>query len=115
MTKPLSKWNTQEAKARARAGAVDGLGDAADRLLVWSQPEVPVDTGALKSTGVAMVDPGALEAGVAYDTDYAVRQHEELSYQHPNGGKAKYLEDPLKAHGQDLLKVIAAGVKRRLS
>ena len=33
---------------------------------------------------------------LGYGTSYAYRQHEELSYYHPNGKKAKYLEDPIK-------------------
>ena len=36
-------------------------------------------------------------AAVSYDTPYAIRQHEDLSYKHDAGRKAKYLEDPLNA------------------
>jgi len=35
---------------------------------------------------------------VGFNTPYALAQHERLDYQHPKGGKAKYLEDNLKEH-----------------
>lgn len=37
------------------------------------------------------------------DQVYAHRQHEDLSYVHPRGGSAKYLEKPLMDHYRDYL------------
>lgn len=43
-------------------------------------------------------------AGVCtVDQRYALIQHEELSYRHPRGGRAKYLEAPLFDHYRDYL------------
>jgi len=51
-----------------------------------------------------MVGDGARLTGVvACDQIYAHRQHEELSYRHPRGGSAKYLEKPLMSHYRDYL------------
>jgi len=38
----------------------------------------------------------AIVGEVGFDTPYALTQHERLDYNHPKGGKAKYLEDNLK-------------------
>lgn len=38
-----------------------------------------------------------VESKITYNMIYAARQHEERSYEHPRGGKAKYLEDPMRA------------------
>ena len=42
-------------------------------------------------------DPGTLKAAVSFDTPYAVVQHENLTFHHPGGRQAKYLETPLNA------------------
>jgi hypothetical protein len=66
-------------------------------VLPLAQREVPVDTGALLYTiRVILVDRyPAVVAGGIDGVDYAVIQHENLSYAHPNGGKAKFIEDPM--------------------
>jgi len=52
--------------------------------------------GYLLSTGTVEAtpdDPNAIQIG--YNTPYAHRQHEDLTYHHTKpGAKAKYLEDP---------------------
>ena len=62
---------------------------------VKGQPEAPemvtrhvVEGG----TGDAVVGE------VGFNTPYALTQHERLDFNHPKGGKAKYLEDNLKDH-----------------
>jgi hypothetical protein len=97
-----------------------------ERILAKSQEQVPVDMtyervnryagvpkfmlkkgfsmmrrgrlkgGWLKSTGT--IEPLEGEDGfrIGYNTPYAHRQHEDLTYHHTkSGAKAKYLEDPL--------------------
>lgn len=44
-----------------------------------------------------------LQGTVTVDQRYALIQHEELSYRHPRGGQAKYLEAPLFDHYRDYL------------
>jgi len=72
--------------------------DLIQRVFNESQEEVPYDTGVLSMSALLFAadddGTGVIEAGVSYNTDYAVRQHEDLEYDHPNGRKAKYLEDP---------------------
>ncbi len=66
-----------------------------------SQPRVPVDTGALKRSGIVeQVDKGYKikyhsESPSGYN--YAVIQHENTSFNH-KVGQAKYLEDAIKSN-----------------
>lgn len=95
-------------------GALDALGPAvmdaaqeaaieeANYELTLTKAEVPVDTGALYETGrVELVDndAGEVTAAIAYGdetVDYALAVHEDLEAVHPHG-KAKYVEDPVRA------------------
>lgn len=51
---------------------------------------------------------------VGFDCEYAAEQHEELAYNHPRGGKAKYLEDVLKEKSGDYVNVIGECVRGAL-
>lgn len=81
-------------KGVTKAAARKGLFMACDHLAAVSKNQVPIDSSALKSSCAVSVSDDGTQAVVSYDTPYAVRQHEELSYRHRNGRKAKYLEDP---------------------
>lgn len=89
---------------------------AAEQLLKWSKPLVPVDTGKLKASGeVVKRDTGY---AVQYSStnkqgyDYAYIQHENLEYHH-EVGQAKYLEQPLREHAQELMDIVAREARRR--
>lgn len=65
-----------------------------------SQPLVPVDTGALKRSGVIETVDNGMK--IKYHSEnpkngynYAVIQHENMSFNH-RVGQAKYLEDAIK-------------------
>lgn len=64
----------------------------AQEILSRSMQEVPHETGDLQSSGRVRSDE--TRAVVSYDTPYAIRQHEDMTYHHDAGRKAKYLEDP---------------------
>lgn len=108
------RWKGDEADTRMRAGAVAGLLEAAEHILTESRREVPLEEGTLERSGVASVDASSLTAAVSYDTVYAVRQHEELDWQHDAGRKAKYLEDPFTRERGTAGEIIAARVRRAL-
>lgn len=100
---------------------------ACEEILEESLKQVPRDTGTLASTAFYDVArnrstkrytyqgvvgyAGTAGAGASYDklnpksgakvSSYAVRVHEDLDAKHPNGGKAKFLEDPVRAYGTD--------------
>lgn len=90
-----------------------GVKSAANRLLAISLPKVPVDTGALRSSGrvTNTGSNGAVPvANVEYSTDYAVYQHEALDWNHDEG-QAKFLEEPLRTSRAELLGIIAKEIR----
>jgi hypothetical protein len=97
----------------------------------------PVETGDLRGSGKAEIDKVLIATGngdgslsvvgdgvemvklrehvsgtVSFSTPYAVRQHEELEYNHPQGGQAKYLEQPFKENTPRYIKHLADSVKK---
>ena len=104
-----------------------GTEQACKEILAESLEQVPRDTGTLASTAFYDVVrnmgtkrytyqgivgyAGTAGVGASYDrfnpksrskvSSYAVRVHEDLGAKHPNGGKAKFLEDPVRAYGAD--------------
>lgn len=103
-----------EALVKMRAGAVVGLGMAAEMLLEISNRTVPIEEATLLRSGTTQVDAMNLEAAVGYDTPYAARQHEELSYRHDPGRRAKWLELTLQEQSETLIGVIGAGISGSL-
>lgn len=67
------------------------------------------DVGALVNAEGAVI-----EGEVSFNTPYAARQHEELTWRHPLGGEAKYLENPLKERVRMYLKNLADAAKEAL-
>ena len=49
------------------------------------------------------IGSGKLVGTLEVSQIYAHRQHEDLSYRHPRGGSAKYLQKPLMEHYRDYL------------
>ncbi|QKN87539.1 hypothetical protein SEA_HFRANCETTE_12 [Streptomyces phage HFrancette] len=107
-------WHGAAVAAAARAGAVQGLRLGAEHVLQVSRARVPIEEGTLERSGTATVDEDQLTAAVAYDTPYAVRQHEEMDYRHDNGRTAKYLERPLTEESATVARIVAAQLRRAL-
>jgi hypothetical protein len=107
-------WNGEDVKKRERAGRNKGLRLAAEHLLASSQALVPIEEATLERSGVASVDASGGQAAVSYDTVYAVRQHEELTWRHDPGRQAKYLETPYVAEAEVMNGIIAAQIRRNL-
>ncbi|MGW1679391.1 hypothetical protein [Saccharopolyspora sp. NPDC002376] len=107
-------WNGPQVNARSRAGAINGLRLAAEHLLGASRQLVPLEEGTLERSGVTSVDESNLTAAVAYDTPYAVRQHEELDWKHAEGRQAKYLEQPMAEESDTMGKLVQASIRKAL-
>ena len=87
-----------------------------------SAQQAPVDTGDLRNNCTAALNNSEIfkeqrvtgssgpaekvEATVGYSLPYALRQHEELNYNHPKGGKAKFLEEPFLEKEQDYINLL---------
>lgn len=52
---------------------------------------------------------------VGYTAEYAIFVHEDLTANHPNGGQAKYLEEPARERHDELMGIVVTGLKRGLS
>lgn len=100
-------WTT-----RGRQMASDGLRRALEHLLAESRKIVPLDEGTLERSG--RVDVDGLNGSVSYDTVYAVRQHEELTWKHLPGRSAKYLEKPMNSEQDVMLRLMAVPLRRWL-
>jgi hypothetical protein len=93
------KWYGREVTAAKKKGAARGLMKGAEHVLEEANRLVPIEEATLLRSGVPSVDDGALRAAVSYDTVYACRQHEELTWRHDAGRQAKYLETPINDGG----------------
>lgn len=108
------KWNGPAITAQTSAAAARGLGKAAEHVLGEARKEVPHEEGTLERSGVASVEDATLTAAVSFDTKYAVVQHEDMTFQHDEGRKAKYLEDPMNREGPTALAIVATEIRRSL-
>lgn len=108
------KTNLGKILAAEREGALKGLQKAAEHLLQVSRELVPHEEGTLERSGTVTVDEANLRAAVSFDMPYAVRQHEELTWKHDEGRKAKYLEQPMHTEQATMRELIAAEIRRSL-
>jgi hypothetical protein len=135
-----NKWRIKEAVKIAEEAGLKALRTGAEAILTEAIDETPIDTGTLRRSGTVTV--GALPDGaqvyetaesgsemknafpgpegkekavyISFNTPYARRQHEELGYQHPRGGKAKYLEDPFNRNKKKVLKYADKQIRKAL-
>jgi hypothetical protein len=105
-------WHGEKVKNRHKAGAAAGARKAAEHLLQVSRQEVPLDEGTLSRSGRVDSNGSEARAGVSYDTPYARIQHEDETFRHPGGRKAKYLSDPMVREQQTVLAIIAAEIRK---
>ena len=92
------------------AAVQDGLRDAAKATLKRARELSPTDTGRSDKSGFVVVDD--LTAQVGFTSPISRLQHENLDYQHADGGQAKFLE--AAADEVDVSRIIADGVRRAL-
>lgn len=78
-----------------------------------SQQRAPVDQGDLRSSGYYRTSEkkDGISAEVGFNAPYALKQHEELHYNHPKGGQAKYLESVLVENVGKYIQDIANSTK----
>ena len=75
--------------------------EEAPRIEAEAKLETPIDSGDLRNSVKATVTRTKLRASLELSAssvhngyDYSLIQHENTSFNHPNGGKAFYLRDP---------------------
>lgn len=97
---------------RGRRAASRGLRLALEHILAESKKIVPLEEGTLERSG--RVDVDGLDGAISFDTVYAVRQHEELTWKHLPGRQAKYLEVPMMRERDRALEIMAVPLRRWL-
>lgn len=102
-------WNGDKIAGNVQSAKTAALRQAAEAILNESNARVPVESGALKASGSTAVSGD--EAAIGYSIVYAARQHEEIGWNHPNGGQAKYLETAFNAKQGDALRIMAQTIK----
>ena len=87
--------NLEVLKSRVHNKVMSELKLWCEDILSASKLEVPWDTTRLLQTGSVQPAMGEDAYIIGYNTPYAARQHEDMTFHHPKPGtKAKYLEDP---------------------
>lgn len=106
-----------------KAKVYQELQDITLDLAIKASALAPIDTGELRQSAEpevkvtgnktrAMVTFSAINPINGYD--YAMIQHEELSFKHPNGGQAKYLEKPLNENSEKYKKRLSDVIGKAL-
>lgn len=125
-------------RARVAGAALEAQARSAEDLLSRSVDLAPLEEGTLRGSGHVYYEVNGRDIGsyaaahaavtaaaragtlrsfaavVAYSTPYAARQHEELEWQHPLAGQAKFLEEPFKQRVGTYDAVIAARVRQEV-
>ncbi len=99
-----------------RSGTVTVGGLPPDSEAIYQASKRKKEGGQRKSHKKAFLEPVGTENAVyiSFNTPYARRQHEEIDYEHPRGGKAKYLEDPFNRNKDKVIKYVNKKIRKAL-
>ena len=96
--------------ARGRRLAEEGLQKGLEHVLFEARKIVPLREGTLERSGRVVRE--GMNGAVVFDTVYAVRQHEELTWKHLPGRSAKYLEKPMNSERDVVLRLMQVSLRR---
>jgi len=99
------QWTT-----RGRRLAEQGLQRGLEHVLFEARKIVPLREGTLERSG--RVVRNGLDGAVTFDTVYARRQHEELTWKHLPGRTAKYLEIPMNRERDVVLRLMQVSLRQ---
>lgn len=114
------RTNIKNMKKEIKQKTIEAFEDVVLDLGIKASERAPVDTTRLRKS----VDPevsikgSKIRATVTFSAkdpksgyDYALKQHEDMSFKHPKGGEAKYLERPMNENREKYKKHIADKIK----
>lgn len=110
----MAEWTSTVSFAGIEAAVAAAASRATQRIgEQWMEESLailPTEDGDLARSGTVTTEqgPGASTTAAAFDTEYAVRQHEDLTLHHDGGETAKYLERPFVAASNGSAAAIAA-------
>lgn len=102
------QWNGADVAARVQAAAEKANIQAGEVLLSHARAKAPIQDGLLRASGKASAS--GKSAAVSFNTPYAARQHEEVGWNHPGGGGAKYLENAKNEFAGEYAQIVAQGM-----
>ena len=88
--------NLDMVERKVKESIRNSVRDCSFDLLQRAKDLTPVDTGDLKASGFVEITDNGDVVEVGFNTPYALKQHEDLTYNHPQGGQSKYLEEPFQ-------------------
>lgn len=96
-------------------GALEGVTLAGENILQKSNEHVPLLEATLEHSGKvdSEISGDAATAATSYNTPYAVRQHEDLTYRHSEGRHAKFLENAWNDSREQTLAIVATSIRKR--
>lgn len=106
-------WHGDAVARQVRRGADRGVAAGAEHVRDVSVDRAPRRTGALRASARTVQEPGTATAAVTFDADYAVYQHENLDYQHDDGGP-KFLETSLVSERNAVARIAQAEIRRAI-
>lgn len=106
-------WHGAAVARSARRGADHGVAAGAEHVQDVAVRRAPTRTGALRASARTVAEPGSGTAAVTFDADYAVYQHEDLTYQHDDGGP-KFLETAMVSERSTVGRLTQAEIRRAL-
>lgn len=109
------KANLTKAALLSNEGALRGLWAAGEHILGVSNEQVPFEEGDLAASGGVSQDESSGITAISYNTDYAVRQHEDMTAKHDAGRNAKYLENAVNSERSTASRIIATSIKNGMN
>lgn len=105
--------NIPSIKRQIKQKAKESMEKVVNDLTRRSKQLAPLDTGDLRGAGEGDVEiiRNNVIGTVTFDKEYAMKQHEDMTFKHPRGGQAKYLEQPLNQNRRRYKQFIADKVK----
>lgn len=111
------KWNDSKVREAVKKAKLKAGVKAGEDILTAAIPETPKRPpplgGTLRASGTVNLDEANEEVRISFNTPYAAKQHEEMSYRH-TVGKAKYLEDPFRRKKKTSVRYIQLKVNEAL-
>lgn len=95
-------------------GAVPfAVGRAAEHIRTVSTELAPIRTGHLRGSAEVKA-VSRYEFRVYFPGPYSRRQHYELSWRHPQGGQALYLQQPMLTEAEKCLQIMADTIREAM-
>lgn len=113
------KRNLEERIKAAQKAAAAGLYAHANNVMTEAKELSPVDTGVMRGSGYVTIPEEnsnpVVEVGFGGASEaYVVKQHEDQSLNHPDGGEAKFLEKALDRNKDKASELIGRFIKDAL-